>query len=61
MEYTIILKGKKYTFSALSWAYRVLKNYSNDVNSVSVNNLKMAKALTAYYLAANEYTNTSHT
>ncbi|MCR5729410.1 MAG: hypothetical protein K6G20_03520 [Ruminococcus sp.] len=59
-NYTITLKDKNYSLSALSWVYRVMNNYISDEDSVSDKNLKMAKAITAYYIAANEYVNADH-
>ena len=59
-NYTITLKDKNYSLSALSWVYRVMNNYIRDEDSVSDKNLKMAKAITAYYIAANEYVNADH-
>ena len=49
-EQTITVSGTDYTFSALSWCYRVLNS-----TSVSQKNINMAKAIMAYYTAAKNY------
>jgi len=53
---TITLNDKEYSFNALSWANRVVRNYENNSASVAVKDIQMAKAVTAYYLAAADYT-----
>jgi len=50
--YKINVNGKDYEFTALSWANRVIRRYENDNASVAEKDVKMAKAVTAYYLAA---------
>ena len=55
-EQTVTIGGTKYKFSALSWANRIL-NQENP----SEKNLNMAKAVTAYYLAAHDYYVDQHT
>lgn len=50
-EQTITVGGPDYTFSALTWCYRVLTN-----GSASQKNVNMAKAIMAYYTAAKAYT-----
>ena len=49
-QQTITANGKIYTFSALSWAERIVNQ-----ESPSQRNMTMAKAVTAYYIAAREY------
>ena len=50
-EKTITVGGIDYTFSALSWCYRVLNN-----TEATEKNITMAKAIMAYYEAAKNYT-----
>ena len=49
-EQSITVDGRAYTFSALSWADRVMSQ-----DEPSERNVTMAKAVTAYYLAAHNY------
>ena len=53
--YKINVNGKVYEFTALSWANRVIRRYENDNASVAEKDVKMAKAVTAYYLAAKNF------
>ena len=53
---TVTIGGTEYKFSALSWANRIL-----DQEDPSEKNLNMAKAVTAYYLAAHDYYVDQHT
>ena len=55
-EQTVTIGGTEYKFSALSWANRIL-----DQEDPSEKNLNMAKAVTAYYLAAHDYYVDQHT
>lgn len=50
LEQSITVDGKTYKFSALSWADRVMGQ-----EDPSQRNVTMAKAVTAYYLAAHNY------
>ena len=56
MEQTITFDDWTYTFSALSWAERVMSQ-----EDPSQRNVTMAKAVTAYYLAAHNYDVEKHT
>lgn len=55
-EQSITVDGRTYTFSALSWADRVMSQ-----EEPSERNVTMAKAVTAYYLAAHNYYVEKHT
>ncbi len=55
-EQSITVDGRTYTFSALSWADRVMSQ-----EEPSERNVTMAKAVTAYYLAAHDYYVDQHT
>ena len=55
-EQTVTIGGVDHKFSALSWANRIL-----DQEDPSEKNLNMAKAVTAYYLAAHDYYVDKHT
>ncbi len=55
-EQTVTIGGVDHKFSALSWANRIL-----DQEDPSEKNLNMAKAVTAYYLAAHDYYVDQHT
>ncbi|MBP5379749.1 MAG: hypothetical protein J6Y64_09450, partial [Ruminococcus sp.] len=48
--YTLTLNSTEYKFSPMTWANRVLSN-----GSASDKNVNMAKATTAFYLAAKNY------
>ena len=48
--YTLTLNSTEYKFSPMTWANRVLNN-----GSASDKNINMAKATTAFYLAAKNY------
>ena len=56
MEQSITVDDWTYTFSALSWAERVMGQ-----EDPSQRNVTMAKAVTAYYLAAHNYDVDKHT
>ena len=46
------IDGTEYTFSAITWAYRALKN---PMNETDIRTLNMAKAMTIYgYMAAQQ-------
>ena len=55
-EQSITVDGRTYKFSALSWADRVMSQ-----EEPSERNVTMAKAVTAYYLAAHDYYVDQHT
>lgn len=52
-EQSVNIDGTTYKFNALAWANRILNNFS-----ASDKNVRMAKAIMAYYLAARDYANT---
>ena len=52
-EQSVNIGGTTYKFNALAWANRILNH-----SSASNKNVRMAKAIMAYYLAARDYANT---